>query len=51
MSSTLEASDKPRLARQLDWVREFMLKMNTWMTLSLIEKATGYPQASISARP
>jgi len=51
--------DKPRLAKQLDVVREFMLEMSqnpsqnpreeVWLTLQAIANVTGFPQASVSA--
>lgn len=46
---TLEASDLPRLARQMDAVRELMLD-GEWRTLATIQKATGAPESSASAR-
>ena len=49
-ASTLEAEDRPRLKRQLEHVRDYMLSMNVWRTLQDIEFFLGYPQASISAR-
>ena len=44
--------DGPRIARQMVTVRTYMLRHlpDTWLTLAEIEYATGYPQASISAR-
>jgi hypothetical protein len=41
--------DHDRLTRQLTVVKMFMLRTN-WQTLAQIEEATGFPQASISAR-
>lgn len=42
--------DQPRLARQLERVRDHMLTVD-WLTLQEIASATGgYPEASISAR-
>ncbi len=41
--------DEPRLTNQRDSIREFMLK-GGWHTLSEIEAALGYPQASISSQ-
>jgi len=41
--------DSDRLGCQLAAVRDFML-VSGWRTLAEIEGATGYPQASISAR-
>ena len=43
------ALDGPRLVRQLAYVFAFMSD-GTWRTLREIEEATGFPQASISAR-
>lgn len=45
----LEPADTTRLSRQLDRVKAYMLQAG-WQTLREIEDATGYPQASISAR-
>lgn len=55
VSSTLEAEDRPRLARQLDVVRERLLLIGhagNWLSLAEMERLFGwkYPQASISAR-
>jgi hypothetical protein len=49
----LQEIDRPRLARQLDKIRDVMLlaaKVGQWMTLADLEKHTGYPAASISAQ-
>jgi len=46
--------DGPRVRRQMDVIRELMLSRwrsgAPWLTLSEIERATGYPQNSISAQ-
>lgn len=47
--STLEPQDHSRLAAQMARVRDFMAG-GAWHTLAEIEAATGFPQASISAR-
>ena len=45
------AKDGQRLGCQLAAVREFLLRAHgSWRLLVDIERATGYPQASISAR-
>lgn len=41
--------DQPRLSRQLDETRDYMLRAG-WRTLSEIASATGFHEASISAR-
>jgi len=43
-------ADHRRLTRQLDVVRAFMVNSGQWHTLAEIERSTGFPQASISAR-
>lgn len=47
--------DRKRLGAQLQRVRDFMLEARGgwregWRTLSMIAAATGYPEASVSAR-
>jgi len=44
-----ESIDGPRIARQMDIIRDYMLDSG-WRTLAEIEEATRYPQASISAQ-
>ena len=46
---TYEDADFARLKNQHDVIRELMLD-GVWRTLPEIERATGYPQASISAQ-
>jgi len=41
--------DRERLVNQLLAIRDLMLKRE-WMTLGAIERALGFPQASISAQ-
>ncbi len=41
--------DQPRLGNQLAAIRHYMLGVG-WRTLSEIEQALGYPQASISSQ-
>lgn len=45
-----DAVDGPRLHRQLADVKAWMLESGGWHTLAEIKRATGYPEASISAR-
>ena len=45
----VEAIDGKRIRKQHEVIRDFMLG-NGWKTLAEIEKATLYPQASISAQ-
>lgn len=47
--STYDPCDQRRLARQTEGVYALMHD-GEWRTLAEIEHATGYPQASISAR-
>lgn len=42
--------DGERVQRQLEVIRDFMLKVGSWMTLAEIEDKLDYPQASISAQ-
>lgn len=45
--------DTDRLLRQMDVIADFMADCvieDRWVTLEEIERATGYPQASISAQ-
>ena len=52
MSRHYTEADKPRLEKQLDRVRDFMLSAGhceTWLTLADISRMTGFPQPSISA--
>ena len=49
-STFSESRDGSRLASQLADVRDYMMIFVNWMTLADLERATGYPQASISAR-
>lgn len=44
-----EAVDEPRLGRQLEVIRDLMLKKSP-LTLREIRTLTGYPEASISAQ-
>ena len=44
-----ESIDGKRIARQMDIIRDYMMDSG-WRTLAEIEKATGQPQASISAQ-
>ncbi len=49
--ATFEAPrDADRLGHQLGAVRDYLLRVGCWCSLVEIERATGYPQASISAR-
>lgn len=45
-----DAKDGARIGKQMDHIRWFMLGHGGWRTLAEIEKAIGYPQASISAQ-
>lgn len=48
-----EAIDGERIKKQHNHIKEYMLtagKSDKWLTLSEIEGALGYPQASISAQ-
>jgi len=42
--------DKPRLRKQHEVIKDYMLLVGGWRTLGEIEAATRYPQASISAQ-
>lgn len=42
--------DGPRLAHQLDTVRDYMLSHGDWRTLNEVSEALGFPPASVSAR-
>lgn len=42
--------DGERVAKQMETIRDFMLRHEGFLTLSEIEVATGYPPASISAQ-
>jgi len=42
--------DNGRLTKQLDLVRNTMWMRPTWWTLKELAQATGYPEASVSAR-
>ena len=44
------AIDGTRIRKQHDVIRDTMLSDLLWWTLDELEKATGYPQASISAQ-
>ena len=47
----VEKLDGPRLHRQLDIIRDYMLGMFPgWRTLKEIAEETGFPEASISAQ-
>ena len=49
--ATFEAPrDADRLGHQLGAVRDYLLRVDCWCSLVELERATGYPQASISAR-
>jgi len=49
--ATFEAPrDADRLGHQLGAVRDQLLRVDGWCSLVELERATGYPQASISAR-
>ena len=46
-----EVVDVPRIMRQMDAIRDYMLKVDTgWKTLAEISEKTGYPEASVSAQ-
>ena len=45
-----EALDGERIRDQLATIRDLMLDVSGWLSLSEIEAATGYAQASISAQ-
>ena len=42
--------DGQRIGRQLDEVRDYMLRQKNWCTLAEISKGIGHPEASISAQ-
>ena len=42
--------DGPRISKQHEAIRDFMLRVDDWKTLAEIECRLGYPQASISAQ-
>jgi len=44
--------DGPRLSRQLDEIRDLMLKLpdSVWLTLHEIAERTEYPESSVSAQ-
>lgn len=42
--------DNKRLSKQLDNVRDYMLRVSAWRSLSQIAEDTGFPEASVSAR-
>jgi len=45
-----EQLDRNRILTQMEVLRDYMLKQGWWLSLAEIEKASHYPQASISAQ-
>jgi hypothetical protein len=45
-----EKRDGGRLQAQLETVRQLVIEQPTWWTLKWLSAATGYPEASVSAR-
>lgn len=45
----VKPEEVPRLRRQHEVIRDFMLRHNRWHSLRHIAAHTGYPEASISA--
>jgi len=42
--------DGPRVKRQMDVIKDVMLRRRSWATLREISIATGYPESSVSAQ-